>query len=82
MAQGTAEDIILDRYYEKCRMAGGPRKGYVLRKEAILYDAGDSDLEPGLDALVEAGLLKASESGNFYFLTEAGVERLAERAGG
>lgn len=75
----SAKDIILDLYAEKCRLAGGPRVGYVLRKQAILYVAGDhpdADLESGLDALVEDGLVKPNESGDFYFLTAAGVEKI------
>lgn len=75
----TARDIILDRYAEKCRLAGGPRVGYVLRKQAILYAAEDhpeTDLESGLEDLVEDGLLKSSETGDFYFLTAAGVEKI------
>ncbi len=79
MADSSAQNIILDRYAEKCRLAGGPRVGYVLRKEAILYfaeDHPDLDLEAGLEALVENGMVKSSESGEFYFLTAAGVEKI------
>ena len=79
MPENSAADIILDRYAEKCRLAGGPRVGYVLRKQAILYVADDHpgvDLEAGLQSLVEAGLVKANESGEFYFLTAAGVEKM------
>lgn len=79
----TARDIILDRYAEKCRLAGGPRVGYVLRKQAILYiadDHPDADLETGLEALVEVGLVKPNESGDFYFLTAAGVEKIGGTA--
>ncbi len=79
MTEQSARKIILDRYSEKCRLAGGPRVGYVLRKQAILYIAEDYpgvDLEAGLVALIEDGLIKPSESGDFYFLTAAGVEKI------
>ncbi|MFQ5527587.1 MAG: hypothetical protein ACE5GX_15165 [Thermoanaerobaculia bacterium] len=79
MADPSATQIILDRYAEKCRLAGGPRVGYVLRKQAILHVAEDFpgvNLEAGLDTLVEDGLVKASESGDFYFLTAAGVAKI------
>ena len=79
MADDAAQTIILRRYAEKCRLAGGPRVGYVLRKRAILHVADDHpgvDLEAGVEALLEEGLLKASESGNFLFLTAAGVEKI------
>lgn len=83
MAAETARKIILDLYAEKCRVAGGPRLGYVLRKQAILYSANDNpgvDLEAGMKALVEAELLRVSESGDFYFLTAAGVEAIGGAA--
>jgi len=83
MAADSAQQIILDRYSEKCRLAGGPRVGYVLRKRAILYGAEDHpevDLEAGLGSLVANGLLKLSESGDFYFLTAAGAARIGGEA--
>jgi len=79
MAEQNAQKIILARYAEKCRLAGGPRVGYVLRKQAILYDADDYpgvDLEAGLAALIEDGMIRPSESGDFCFLTAAGVEKI------
>ncbi len=79
MAAANATDIILDRYAEKCRLAGGARVGYVLRKQAILYVAEDHpgvDLEAGLASLVDEGMVKPSESGEFYFLTAAGAEKI------
>lgn len=82
MADDRAADIILDRYAEKCRLAGGPRVGYVLRKQAILYvaeDHPDVDLEGGLAGLVEDGILKPSESGVFFFLTAAGAAKIGGR---
>ena len=83
MTEQTAEQVILARYREKCRMAGGLRTGFVLRRGAILYVQADHpqlDLEAGIGRLIDQGLLKASESAEFVFLTAAGVERL-EAAG-
>lgn len=76
----TAPEIILDRYREKCRMAGGPRAGFVLRRRALLYVQPEHpglDLEAGIAALEDQGLLKSNESGSFLFLTQAGADVLA-----
>jgi hypothetical protein len=81
MTTDAAAQVILHRFHEKCRTAGGPRAGYVLRRKAILHVQGrhpDLDFESGLDALVQEGLLKVSEEGTFFFLTAAGVEKLNE----
>lgn len=81
MELSAAEKAVLDRYHEKTRIAGGPRKGYVLRQQAIRYgeaERPDLDLADGLDRLVEKGLLAASEDRRFYFLTEAGAGLLAD----
>lgn len=78
----TVEQVILDRFYEKSRMAGGPRAGYMLRKRAVvcLEDAHQElDLEAGLESLTERGLLLRAESGELYYLSEAGSEALAAR---
>ena len=77
MELSTTERAVLRRYEEKTRMAGGPRKGFVLRQDSIRYGEAD-DLAAGLDGLVEKGVLAASEDGRFFFLTEVGVELLAE----
>ncbi len=79
------ERVILDRFEEKCRMAGGPRSGYMLRKRAILYirdDHPDLDLERGLEALRQKEMLVASEKGDLIYLTEAGAEKLKARRQG
>ena len=81
----TADQVILERYREKGLAAGGIRPGYVLRRDAILFIADrhpEVDLESGLDSLVEQELLKANEAGSFFFLTTAGVEKIAELFGG
>jgi hypothetical protein len=73
----------MQRFAEKTHLAGGPRAGYALRRQAL--EAGhDSafDLEAGLSGLVERGLLTASESGDYLYLTEQGVESLTGAAAG
>ena len=81
MELSAAERAVLQRYQDKTRIAGGPRKGFVMRQESIRYgeDAGEAgDLAEGLDGLLAKGVLSASEDRRFFFLTEAGVELLAD----
>ena len=81
MELSPAERAVLQRYHEKTRIAGGPRPGFVLRQDAIRYDeaeAGAGDLGAGLDGLEAKGVLSASEDRRFFFLTESGVELLAD----
>lgn len=81
MELSSAERAVLQRYHEKTRIAGGPRKGFVLRQDAIRHGESErraGDLGVGLDALVERGLLSASEDRRFFFLTESGVELLED----
>ena len=81
MELSAAERVVLQRYHEKTRIAGGPRTGFVLRQASIRYgeaERGTGDLGVGLDALVEKGVLSASEDRRFFFLTETGVELLAD----
>ena len=79
MDLSAAERAVLQRYHEKTRMAGGPRKGYVLRQGAIRHrEDGENDLGAALDGLVEKGVLSASEDRRFFFLTDSGVELLAD----
>ncbi len=78
----TVEQLILDRFYEKSRMAGGPRPGYMLRKQAIVRldsDRTELDFETGLESLTDRGILLRSESGALYYLSEAGAEALTAR---
>lgn len=77
MDPGGSEREILERFKVKCVAAGGPRTGYVLRRKAI-GKAVSADLDAGLAGLVEKGLLAANEDGALYFLTDAGVEAIAE----
>ena len=77
----SAEEILLDRYRQKCAMAGGPRPGFVLRRRALLYTQPEHpgiDLAAGIATLEKQGLVKASESGDFLFLTAAGVKEISE----
>jgi hypothetical protein len=79
----AAEQIIVDRFRQKCQAAGGPRAGFVLRRAAILYvrdEYPELDLAAGIDSLVDSGVLKASDSGNFLFLSATGVQHLAGRS--
>ena len=83
MDLSTVERAVMERFYEKTHIAGGPRAGYVLRRQALAYGGDlDFDLEAGLSALVERGLLTTGESGDYVYLTEQGVESLAGVAAG
>lgn len=82
MSTSTVEDRILERFHEKCRMAGGPRPGYMLRRDAVTclsQDHAELDFEGGVASLVDQGLLLASESGALLYLSEAGSEAVASR---
>ncbi len=79
MELSAAEKVIVERFGEKARIAGGVRAGYMLRKAAVLYvreDYPGLDLEAALAGLVEKGLLKVNEGGNLYYLTAAAAELL------
>ena len=80
MDYSPVERLVLERFREKTAVAGGPRAGYVLRRQAIRYphpDLGDAELDAALAGLVERGLLAPNEARDFFFLTEAGVAALA-----
>ncbi len=83
MSSARAEEIVLQRFADKCRIAGGPKTGYMLRKESIQYGLDDelaAATEEALRDLVERGLLAPNESADRYFLTESGVEALGSTA--
>ncbi len=83
MELSAAERLIVERFGEKARIAGGPRPGYMLRKAAVLYVRDEHphlDLEAALAGLVEKGLLKVNEGGNLYYLSAAGAELLGAPA--
>jgi hypothetical protein len=81
MELSKPEHQVFERFYEKCRAAGGPRAGYMLRKRAIVYRYTESDLEAALVGLVEKELLKVNEAGELYYLTAAGTELLQSWGG-
>ena len=77
MAFSETESGILNRFHEKCRIAGGAKAGYNLRRQAV--EAGLAGLEgdavgEGLASLVEKGLLISNEAGDHFILTATGVE--------
>jgi hypothetical protein len=85
MELSSVEELILDRFHEKTRMAGGARKGYMLRKQTVCVlenDHPDLDFEQGLASLADKGLLLASESGTLFYLSEAGAEAVSARDAG
>ena len=60
MEYSKVEQVILQRFFDKSRLAGGPRAGYMLRRKAICgVNRGSADLDfgPGLESLVEKGIL-------------------------
>ncbi len=71
-----AEQTVMERFADKTHIAGGAKAGYVLRRQAIASGL-ESDVDSGIASLVERGLLTEAESGEYVYLTEAGVEALA-----
>lgn len=84
MSEPSCESLILNRFFEKCRIAGGPKAGYVLRKAAINYGI-DQDRESEFDGclagLVDQGVLSSNEASTLFFLTAKGVDVLTEMDG-
>jgi hypothetical protein len=79
MSYSETETEVLRRFFEKCRIAGGAKAGYNLRRQAIeLGVSGQAaeGLDEGLASLVEKGLLASNEAGDRFILTESGVEAL------
>lgn len=72
----TSEQDVMDRFAHKTHIAGGPKAGYVLRRQALVSSA-EAEVDGGIASLAERGLLTVGESGDFVYLTEAGVEALA-----
>lgn len=78
MELSSAERVVMERFAEKTHMAGGARAGYMLRRDAVTYGRDPRlDIDGALRGLVERGLLAASDSGAFLYLTTAGAEALA-----
>ena len=81
MTEANCESFILNRFFEKCRIAGGPKAGYVLRKAAINYGIEperESEFEICLAGLVKQGVLFSNEASTLFFLTAKGVDVLTE----
>ena len=82
MDLSQSEAAIMAHYNEKTRIAGGVKAGYLLRLESIRRLRNEDpqlDVEGGLGALVEKDLLQPTETGDRYYLTEAGAEYLSRR---
>jgi hypothetical protein len=83
MELSKVEQAILARFQERTYRAGGAQAGYGMRADAIRYvqarhpGLARDDVDRGLAALVEKGLLKPNATGSWYYLTPAGVERVA-----
>lgn len=76
-AASAVERLILERFRERTHSAGGPKAGYVLRREAVRQkhpDVPEPDLAAAFDALLARGLVAANEDSPVVFLTEAGAE--------
>ena len=78
MSFSESERTILARYYDKTRLAGGAKAGYLLRADVLKADGGGEVVEAGLVALAEKGLLQRTEAGDRYMLTEEGAELVAQ----
>ena len=81
MELNASEQAVLDRFREKCRIAGGPKPGYNMRRDSICFfsaETPDLDLDGALALLAEKGLLKPNETGDRFILTAAGAELLSE----
>lgn len=79
MSYSGEERAVLDRFVEKTRIAGGPKPGYMMRRDSIVYGLDDPHrLNGALESLVERGVLKLNEGGDRYYLTAEGAEQLAQ----
>ena len=77
MDLSVAEQIVMDRFQQKTRIAGGPKAGYVLRRAAVVYgQESDFDLDAALTGLMDRELLTSSEGGEWIYLTQSGAESL------
>lgn len=73
----TPRDRIARALAQRCRIAGGVRAGFSLRRLALEMLAGggqrSEQVVDAVDDLVSAGYLMANESGTRVYITEAGV---------
>jgi hypothetical protein len=75
----TAEQVVLNRFKERCHIAGTVQPGYGMRAQAIRYvepQFPGLDLGVELEAMVEKGWLKKNASGTWYYLTPEGAEQV------
>lgn len=77
-----AEQAVLNRFRERCHIAGTVAVGYGMRADAIrLADPRSpsldvADMDQALAAMVEKGWLKRNEAGTWYYLAAEGAERV------
>lgn len=79
MSFSESETVVMNRFRDKCLVAGGARAGYNLRRQSIQYgmDATEAEAaDAGIASLVERGVLIANEDGDRIILTQAGAEAL------
>lgn len=79
MELSKAEQVILNRFRERCHIAGSVQRGYGMRAQAIRYVQPEHpgvDLDAGLGEMVQKGWLKINEARTWYYLTEEGVEQV------
>lgn len=61
--------------------SGGPRPGFVLRRDSVAYHAQrhpELDFDQGLAGLVGKGVLAANETGDRFALTQEGSDLMAQ----
>jgi len=81
MANFDPEAQVVRVFKEKCRLAGGAKAGFNLRRESILYGTSDEQrlaCDEAIGTMVESGLLVGNEPGDRFILTEDGVAALAD----
>ena len=74
-----AEQAVLNRFRERCHIAGTVAVGYGMRADAIRLAGPRSpslDIDQALAGMVEKSWLKRNEAGTWYYLTAEGVERV------
>lgn len=78
MDSSNAEQVVLNRYKERCHRAGAVQAGYGMRAQAIRYLAPEAapEIDRALQGMVEKGWLKPNAAGTWYFLTEPGAEQV------
>jgi hypothetical protein len=79
----SPEDRIRRALTERCRIAGGVRAGFSLRRTALealaAASGGSEEVAAAIDGLLASDRLAANEDGSRVYLTETGVTWLDER---